>query len=268
MLRISGTPVETMKFPGGEMHVRLTNAQLKFKFPATLRADLRTSDDVMAMLLTVDAIKRTDPDKDINLLCPYLPYARQDRVCNPGEAISVEVMSHLINSCAFKSVTLWDCHSHVGIEAIERCENMGADLFLKGIPYDKDTMFIAPDAGAADRVRNIGATCNASVLYATKHRDSASGALSRPTIDWGTEFDGSQPLLIVDDICDGGRTFIQLLDKIRETTSTPVSLYVTHGIFSNGLEELSQWFTKIYCANIFNKELLKQYPETLFDVGY
>lgn len=41
--------------------------------------------------------------------------------------------------------------------------------------------------------------------------------------------------LIVDDICDGGGTFVGLAKELRAAGATRVYLYVTHGIFSKRL---------------------------------
>jgi ribose-phosphate pyrophosphokinase len=43
-------------------------------------------------------------------------------------------------------------------------------------------------------------------------------------------------ILIVDDICDGGRTFIELAKKLRPMTTGKIKLLITHGIFSKGIE--------------------------------
>ena len=46
--------------------------------------------------------------------------------------------------------------------------------------------------------------------------------------------------LIVDDICDGGGTFIPLAKKLKNAGAKTVTLYVTHGIFSKGLDPLKE----------------------------
>ena len=52
------------------------------------------------------------------------------------------------------------------------------------------------------------------------------------------------------DICDGGRTFIELAKAIKERTQdSEIYLVVTHGIFSAGLYDLSAYCNKIYCTN-------------------
>jgi ribose-phosphate pyrophosphokinase len=66
--------------------------------------------------------------------------------------------------------------------------------------------------------------------------------------------DGARDFLIVDDICDGGRTFIELAKVLRPLTSGQVKLYVTHGIFSAGFEALAG-LDRIFVANPFPADL-------------
>jgi ribose-phosphate pyrophosphokinase len=59
--------------------------------------------------------------------------------------------------------------------------------------------------------------------------------------------------LIIDDICDGGRTFIELVKAIQEQLpDAECYLCVTHGIFSAGLKELNKYFKGIFCTNSYS----------------
>ena len=58
----------------------------------------------------------------------------------------------------------------------------------------------------------------------------------------------AQPVLVVDDICDGGRTFLELAAALRDKTRQPLYLYVTHGLFSKGLGELNARYAGIFTA--------------------
>jgi ribose-phosphate pyrophosphokinase len=68
--------------------------------------------------------------------------------------------------------------------------------------------------------------------------------------------------MIVDDICDGGRTFIKLAKAIQnQRPNAKIYLVVTHGIFSAGFDELSKWFEGIYTTDSYkhiDNELVKQ----------
>jgi ribose-phosphate pyrophosphokinase len=72
-----------------------------------------------------------------------------------------------------------------------------------------------------------------------------------------TSFDGdvtNRNVLVVDDICDGGRTFIQLGKKLREQGCKELSLLVTHGIFSYGVDELMKIYDRVYTTDSFHPD--------------
>lgn len=53
-------------------------------------------------------------------------------------------------------------------------------------------------------------------------------------------------------LCDGGGTFIGVAEELKKHNCGKLFLFVTHGIFSRGFEELNKYFEKIYCTNSFN----------------
>jgi ribose-phosphate pyrophosphokinase len=91
-----------------------------------------------------------------------------------------------------------------------------------------------------------------NILTATKVRDIESGKIIRtevPNLNV-TDIDHEFKYVIVDDICDGGRTFIELAKVIKQRRpNTEIYLIVTHGIFSAGLSELKNYFKTIYTTN-------------------
>jgi ribose-phosphate pyrophosphokinase len=110
---------------------------------------------------------------------------------------------------------------------------------------------VAPDAGARKRVLKLASQLELPIVFADKIRDTRTGAIA------GTEIQGELPdcaLLVVDDICDGGRTFTELAQAIREKerrggTRQPLYLYVTHGIFSKGLDALLDGYAAVFTRN-------------------
>lgn len=247
-------PVEVHAFPGGEWQVRL-GIPLLYGPPAkvgTITARLRSAADVMVLLLATDALRRLcDPNIAIDLVCPYLPYARQDRVCAPGEALSLRVMCDLINAQRYASVEIWDPHSDVAPALLERVKvKTAADILVphRQAPWlDGDVTLIAPDLGAVRRVQAVAVALGRPMLSATKMRDPSTGEISGTRLDFVGGTRG--PYLIVDDICDGGRTFIELAKVLRRVRDTKIWLYVTHGIFSAGFADLRGVLDGIICAN-------------------
>jgi phosphoribosylpyrophosphate synthetase len=64
-------------------------------------------------------------------------------------------------------------------------------------------------------------------------------------------------ILIVDDICDGGATFIELAKIIKPMNPSSLTLFVTHGIFSKGFEPLYEFIDKIYYTGSLTSGTLK-----------
>ena len=113
------------------------------------------------------------------------------------------------------------------------------DLIPEELSYDiihNKMVVIAPDNGAAHKAKRfrskIGVHSGVKLAQAKKSRDSETGKIT------GFEYepieDGSD-CLIIDDICDGGGTFIGLAKFIKENFNVAtVSVFTTHGIYSKG----------------------------------
>lgn len=244
--------IDTIQFPGGERHVRFdTNANTKPK-RATIRQNIKSSDDLMDLLLLTDAVRRQYPGIRIHLECPYFPYARQDRVAVKGEPLSVAVIAKLINSQRYASVEVWDAHSDVTTALIDNVVHDTCEDRIRGVLSKKNfNTIVLPDAGAEKRLPKL----NKPVICCEKKRDVVTGQIAGTVVHGLDNSHG--PFLIVDDICDGGRTFIEIAKVIRHYCTQQkmlhpnISLYVTHGIFSKGFDELVYYFDHIYVANLF-----------------
>lgn len=254
-LLVNHKTVETFNFSGGECHVKVLSSDISDCTDVT--AYLYNSDDVMRLLLTVDAIRRVTPQTSINLTIPYFPYARQDRVCNEGEALSVKVIADLINSLHCASVTLYDPHSDVTPALVNHCKIISSAEIIANSPLaaiirDEGLTLLSPDAGAEKKVRTVAKRLQTTqVLCASKTRDTATGEITSTQIHGDVS---GKNIIIVDDICDGGRTFIELAKVLKNANAGDVYLYVTHGIFSQGLSALEGYFKHIYCHHTFLKK--------------
>ena len=255
-------------FSGGEINFRLSETlrDLYNLKQYSLKARITSSDDVMALLMIKDALDHAYPHAKGRLFLPYVPYARQDRVCNHGEALSIKVFANLINSMNFDRVTTLDNHSDVATALINNCYNMhckdligsGSD-FLMSLLKTPGCVLVSPDAGSNKKVLDVAKEFGGlDIIRADKVRDTSTGDIT------GTEVYcddlGGKTCVIVDDICDGGRTFIELAKKLKEKNAGQIVLYVTHGIFSRGLDGLfesgiSSIFTTDSVCNVTHKNL-------------
>lgn len=251
MITLNTTEVSTFTFPGGEVSVSLENIQIGEY--TVVWAFLDTSAEVMKLLMTFDALRRINPTVKVELHLPYLPYARQDRVCNTGEALSLKVMADLINGLRADTVTLYDPHSDVAGALIQNVKLIPQDILLQElVPFirEKNAAVIAPDAGAEKKTLRFAKSLpeGTEVLFGSKVRNLKTGQITETTVRGDAT---GKNVLIIDDICDGGRTFIELAKVLKAQGAVEVYLYVTHGIFSKGLEPLAPYFDQIFCYFAF-----------------
>ena len=253
---INVNKLEFKTFPGGELHI--TDAWTKngdILSDQTVLCRIKCSDDLMKLCLFSDAYKRLTGRMPCRLILPYIPYARQDRVANPGEALSIKVFANIINSLGYKQVIVLDPHSDVSTAVIENVRivpqwNIFSDCIQEGVDL------ISPDAGALKKIYKLQQAVaekgiQVPVRTATKHRDTQTGFISGTTLDGEAV---NKTCVVVDDICDGGGTFLALANTLKEQYEKCI-LMVTHGIFSKGLDELSQYYDRILATNSFNGDL-------------
>lgn len=249
-----GKPLAThsLTFSGGEVQFSIDPFDLQSPVFGMI-AETRSARDLIELFMATDALRRTlkGIEPIIHLSIPYLPYARQDRVMMPGQSLSLKVVCDMINAQKYTSVSVWDVHSDVALALLDRVHNLEAYEFVKRF-FHKETVLVAPDAGASKRVAKLAKELDAVYVRADKVRDVTTGAITDTAVY--SEHVGDKDFLIVDDICDGGRTFIELAKKLRPLTNGRVLLYVTHGIFSKGMAVFDDHIDEIFCANIWETE--------------
>ncbi len=251
-------PRKTLIFSGGEVQFSLDELALRLGTQSNKRVriavQLTDSVKVMELVMAVDAIRRLVPDAKLELSMPYVPYARQDRVMNPGEALAVKAFTDLINSLNFSAVYVADVHSDVTLALINNVHHSTVEQFTKVIPIEtSNVVLVAPDAGSIKKVSTVAKTFNhatpAPMVRADKLRNTTTGEITGTVVY--SDHIGDKDFLIVDDICDGGRTFLELAKVLRPKTNGKIYLYVTHGIFSHGLNVFDGVIDRVFVAYPF-----------------
>lgn len=253
------------RFPGGEYHIKLNE---KIDYGQVTRVVITNRFDNMGELMKVaiakDALERRGIKK-FDLVMPYIPYARQDRVCEKYESFTLKVFTDFLNSLNFDVVHVMDPHSDVAPALINNCNIISNIEYVARALVDISDLcyLIIPDTGATKKAQALQKSLNfKDAVQCNKIRDTKTGDLTGFKVYDYLHF-GDAPCIIVDDICDGGGTFIGLAEKLKEYNAGDLYLFVTHGIFSKGFEELLKFFTKIYYTNswisLSNDDFLIQY---------
>ncbi|WP_162819128.1 phosphoribosyltransferase family protein [Leifsonia aquatica] len=249
---------EAMRFPAGESHVKIANENAgKGSLTEVARLYGHDPADLFTLAMWADAVHQRGSRAVAQI--PYLPGARADR----GLPFGAKVYAKFLNELQLDKVVAVDVHSPVMENLVERLAVVDSAPIIRrqvvGRP-DRDehaqrhTGIIAPDKGARRRAEAVAAICGLPVYQAEKHRDEATGKLSGFSCEPLPE-DGK--FLVVDDICDGGGTFMGL----AAATGVPrerLDLWVTHGVFTGAAPALRHRFGHLWTTDSFSSPLLKE----------
>lgn len=244
--------LESGRFPDGAVWERVSGPLDPQAESLTLRASaMQTLDDLMRVAQVLDAVRQRCLLRQTRLELPWLPYARQDRTMREGDSFALRVFAGFLNQLRFDRVVVLDPHSDVAAAVVDRMVTIPQHRCLVHsrsllAALEQGMMLIAPDAGALKKVHALAQQVKAAEYgILGKHRDIASGALSGFELLKGDV--AGRDVLIADDLCDAGGTFIGSASVLRAAGARSVSLYVTHGLFSKGVEHLlSQGIDRIW----------------------
>ena len=241
---------ESFFFSGGEPHIKIIS-DLSTVDEVTITHRIRSFNDFGMLLCAIDAVKRCGVEK-VCVFIPYFPAARQDRVMVPGEPLTVKIFAEILNSQELYRISIFDPHSEVTPALLNNCEVFTNHTFIKKVmeTMDAETLLISPDGGALKKIYKVSEFLGGlPVVECSKKRNVKNGKLEGFKV---YEDDlQEKDCLIVDDMCDGGGTFIGLAKELKAKNAGNLYLAVSHGIFSKGVDELSEIFTKIFTTDSF-----------------
>jgi len=235
-------------YPDGHKHIVST---MDLKGSTTLSASIRNFDD----LFLIAQVLEIHPEIR-HLQVNYLLAARCDRRFSPGEAIDIKIVCDYLCSLRLETIAVVKPHNPVALKkylpnaSIVEPTIRLVDLALKDIG-DDNVCFVSPDAGAATWVSHQ-IPLNCDLVQCSKRRDENGKVVSTEIKATSTNIRIYDKFVIVDDLCDGGRTFIEIAKAINLCSpKAKVYLVVTHAIFSNGLAVFDGKIERIYCTDSF-----------------
>lgn len=258
---------EIIRFPDGQQSIKITSGSFGTSIdllarstnPVIIKSRLNTFQDLELIICANQALKEIGV-KEVNLYVPYFIGSRSDRRFEYGGINYIkQVIAPIINSQKFNKVSVYDPHSSVleaCIDNFVQYTNFSlVKMAFKDIDdsddYRSRICLVSPDAGAYKKIFDLAQFHNIkNVITASKVRDITNGKILSTQLPSLEGFHNEMNYIIVDDICDGGRTFIELSKAIKEQKSdAKIYLIVTHGIFSKGYDELMEHIERIYTTN-------------------
>ena len=230
MIKIDGEVVNVASFPDGTVllkyapnaHQKLGHAKLSWYYEHDA--------EFLTLAYLVKHLRSHDVN-DIYLYMPYIPNARQDRVKNPEDVFTLKYFAELLNSLAFTKIEVLDPHSSVSEALINDLDVITPQSYLMRVLVKmsaagvNDLIMFYPDEGAMKRYSGM---IKLPYAFGIKKRDWKTGNILG--LDAAGEVDAisGKDILIVDDICSRGGTFLHSAKKLKELGARDIYLYISH----------------------------------------
>jgi len=237
------------KFSDGEWYVHIID-DVAQQNVLVIAATNTPADNYIELLLLLDALQRAGAY--ITLVFMYYGYARQDRIQQPGEALSAQVLAYGFKQFTIKNIIILHVHS----ELLHNFLN-----FRNYIPYDyfytcaqDSDIIVAPDKGAYTLATVIADKLGREALFLQKthpHQEESVVTLINGNV-------AGKNVLLVDDMISTAGTIIHASTLLKEQGALRINIAVTHGIFAHdALEKLQQSSIEtIYITNSLSQPVL------------
>jgi ribose-phosphate pyrophosphokinase len=167
------------------------------------------------------------------LIIKYLPYGRQDKAIGNNSTFALHSFAKLLNCLNFDEVIINDPHSPEALKLISGARAVyPTEIVKKVIELTNSNLICYPDGGALNKYSDLYSFPH---IFGEKVRDQLTGNISNHKLVGDPT---GKNILIIDDICDGGGTFTQLAQNLIKAGALEVNLFVSHGLFSKGLNPL------------------------------
>ena len=255
--------IEQGSFPDGTLHINL---------PDTHIYAIKWAYESDAELFTLICIAKHYDYPGMELYLPYIPHARMDRVKSDTDVFTLKYFCDIINSLNFKTVWVMDAHSNVSLALLDRVRQMNVEDTINDTVYqvtcelaghydhnlrkeaEKTLVAFYPDEGSMKRYSDM---INMPYAFGIKKRDWETGKILGLDI-MNAELVKDKNVLIIDDICSRGGTFLHSAKALKAAGANRIFLYVTHaektmveGEMYNNLDLVERIYTT---DSIFNIE--------------
>ena len=225
MVNINDYPIGNECYPNNERIYKIKNYDtdyfvIDFKYETDL--------DISILIMCKKYLDDVFNNPKVILVMKYVPYSRMDRNIE-GYMFSLKYFCQLINDLKFHKVLVLDTHSNVTTTLLDRCEEIDIQQYIDEI-FDKEKIdyVFYPDDGAMERYSEILKLPNdITYFYGNKKRNLQTGEIINYEIVDCPNIQNKN-ILIIDDLCAYGGTFLLSAEKLKEKGADNIYLYVSH----------------------------------------
>ena len=245
------------EFPDGSFRFTVDVDKLDVEYPIHVTLLTTLPEAMIGLFQVVGALQdHFNSLAEIHLIIQTFPDQRADRIEKPGQSVPAVISAAFIGVMNVQEIIVYDPHSPVFVDTLKTVTQASVHvvpanqcfedtLWDSNLEESRIDYIVAVDKGSVGRAETTAEQYDAGVVYADKKRVEGKVVgheLIGPFQDVGPH----DNIWVVDDLCDGGATFISIAKLLRETYKFgELNLYVTHGLFSKGKDELAKHFDTI-----------------------
>ncbi len=216
---------EFKRFPDGELYTRILE-NFAGEDVTIIQSTVNDSDFV-ALLQLIDACCDA---AGINVVIPYMGYARQDKRFKEGEAISARVVARAIKADNVFTINIHDesILEYFDANAVNLDATPVLGRHIKNMKL-KNPIIIAPDDGAIGLAQNASKDLGIDYDFLDKTRLSGETVSIKPKTLEVKERD----VIIIDDIISTGGTMAETVSLLRSQGAHEVFAACVHPVLSN-----------------------------------
>jgi len=202
-----------------------------------LLSSATNSDEIMKLMLAIDAAKRAAASEIIPILA-FFPYQRSDKKDQDRGPIGAKVMAKILEACGATAIITYELHADQiqGFFEIPVTHIEGKTVFAEDISKiaNESTVLCAPDAGSGKRLKRMKEQIynfygiDLPIVMMDKTRKRANEINTMVIIGDVTDKD----VIIVDDLIDTGGTLCKAVDVLLDNGAKSVRAYISHPVLS------------------------------------
>ena len=234
------------RFPDGEVQISLE--EFSHKEQIQVKCRITNAEDLFILMQVLDILDRHEVSYVLSIY--YLMGMRMDRVMDFNRPFTLKIVLNLLKNCNADNIEILEPHSDTYYDY--RFGGKFTELYIEGSPSNTvwhGYQMVLPDAGAKERYdfQYVG-----TALTCSKVRDLTTGKILEIKID-NPEVISDKPLLILDDLCDGGDTFCGIAKAFNSLgiSKERLNIAVTHMVNPKGIKNLSENFNHVWFTNSY-----------------
>lgn len=234
------------RFPDGE--IQITLGEINHKDKVQINCHITSAEELFILTQVCDILTRHGVAFNICLF--YLMSMRMDRVMDFNRPFSLSIVCKILDNLGAIYISIYSPHSEEYKRFFKNTtvEELDLGTFSYAVHDYEGGGFqlVLPDRGAIDRFYYDDNT-----IFGLKTRDLKTGKIISIGIE-NPEKIGNVPLIIRDDLCDGGGTFVRIAEAIRKVQpNANLSIYVDHMVNPKGIMTLSNTFSHVWFTNSY-----------------